>query len=151
MTASPLVGALLGLLAALVLLLAFGWWRASRRWSRASRRRNRLAQDGEARAIELLEEAGFTVLETQRAGAWTIEVDGEAVEVRVRADLWVERDGLLYVAEVKTGGQAPDPTYGPTRRQLLEYMVVFRPDGLLLVNPEQDTVTEIAFPEVFQD
>lgn len=151
MSASAPLLALVALLLALVLLLALGWWRASRRWSRASRRRNRLAQDGEALAIALLEEEGFTVLEAQRAGAWTIEVDGEPVEVRVRADLWVERDGLVYVAEVKTGGQAPDPTYGPTRRQLLEYQLVFEPDGLLLVNPEEGTITEIAFPQMSRD
>lgn len=149
MSASPLLLALIGLLAALALLLALGWWRASRRWSRASRARNRRAQVGEAEAIALLEDEGYEVLETQRAASWTIEVDGEPVEVRVRADLWVERDGRQYIAEVKTGGQAPDPTYPPTRRQLLEYQMVFEPDGLLLVNPETGTITEIAFPEAF--
>ena len=76
-------------------------------------------------------------------------VDGEPVDVRVRADLLVARDGLRYVAEVKTGGQAPDPTYPPTRRQLLEYMLVFEPDGLLLVNPDEGTITEAEYEKLF--
>lgn len=149
--ASPtalLLAALVALLLALVCALALGWWRASRRWSRASRSRNRRAQAGEAEARALLEDEGYAVLDTQLAARWTIAVDGEPVEVGVRADLLVERDGLRYVAEVKTGGQAPDPRYPPTRRQLLEYLLVFEPDGLLLVDPEQGTITEVGFPEL---
>ena len=152
MTGATPGGVLLALLIALLVLLcaalALGWWRASRRWSRASRSRNRRAQRGEAEARALLEDEGYEVLDTQLSAGWTIEVDGEPVDVRVRADLLVARDGLRYVAEVKTGGQAPDPTYPPTRRQLLEYMLVFEPDGLLLVNPDEGTITEVGFPEV---
>lgn len=136
------------LLAALALILALGWWASARRAGVASRRRNRRAQRGEADAEALLEAAGYTVLERQ-VGAWTVMVvDGEEVEVSVRADLWVGRGSRRYVAEVKTGRAAPDPTLPATRRQLLEYQLVFRPDGLLLVDVEAGEVHEVSFPDI---
>ncbi len=71
---------------------------------------------------------------------WTMWIDGEPVEVGVRADLWVGLGERRYVAEVKTGGRAPDPTHPATRRQLLEYRVAFEPDGLLLVDAEEGRI-----------
>ena len=60
-----------------------------------------------------------------------------------RADLLVEarsRSGFLrgqrFVAEVKTGERAIDPTHPATRRQLMEYLHVFEVDGVLLVDRE---------------
>lgn len=138
--------ALILALLALVLALALGWWRASRRWSRASRRRNQRAQRGEAEAERLLEEAGYEILDRQVPATWTMIVDGEPIEVGVRADLWVGRGDLRFVAEVKTGRAAPDPTLPATRRQLLEYQVAFEPDGLLLVDAEAGEILEIELP-----
>ena len=74
--------------------------------------------------------------------------DGEEVEVAVRADLWVGRGSRRFVAEVKTGSMAPDPTRSATRRQLLEYLLVFEPDGLLLVDVEEGLIHEIDFPQI---
>jgi hypothetical protein len=71
------------------------------------------------------------------------------VRASVRADLLVQRDGALFVAEVKTGSRAPDPSFPATRRQLLEYLMVFEPDGLLLVDMEREAVMEVEFPVGF--
>lgn len=139
--------ALLLLLLALVLGLALALWRQRGRMGRRSRARNRRALAGEDDAERLLEAEGFLILERQaRREAW-MEVDGEPVAFGVRADLLVERDGLLYVAEVKTGERAPDPKHAATRRQLLEYQRVFEPDGLLLVDVEAAQILEVVFPE----
>ncbi|MCB9742678.1 MAG: hypothetical protein H6740_08765 [Alphaproteobacteria bacterium] len=139
--------ALLLLLAALVLALWFALWRLRGRMGRRSRARNRRALAGEGAAETLLEDEGFVILERQaRREAW-MEIDGEPVAFGVRADLLVERDGLLYVAEVKTGERAPDPRHAATRRQLLEYQRVFEPDGLLLVDAEAGRVLEVLFPD----
>ncbi|MED5373061.1 MAG: hypothetical protein VX899_18730 [Myxococcota bacterium] len=136
---------LLLLLAGLFGLAALMWWRASTRGSRRSRARNGRALSGEEEAEDLLEQEGFTVLERQLRGSWELVVDGEVIEVGVRADLLVERDGLRYIAEVKTGDLAPDVGYAPTRRQLLEYWFVFEPDGLLLIDMEAGLVQHVAF------
>lgn len=142
MTAEQL---LLLIIAALAGLAALMWWRASRRAGQASRARNRRAQSGEAEAEGLLESLGYEILERQLSGEWEMEVDGEAVRAGVRADLLVQKDGLVFVAEVKTGTLAPHPSYAPTRRQLLEYWFVFGPDGMLLVDMESMVVREVRF------
>jgi hypothetical protein len=116
--------------------------------SRASRRRNRVAQQGEADAEALLASYGYRVIDRQVRALWWMVVDGEEREVEVRADLLVEDSespGRQLVAEVKTGTMAPDPTWPATRRQLLEYSLVFAPMGVLLVDLERGEVVEVAF------
>ena len=63
----------------------------------------------------------------------------------MRLDLEVERSGQLYVAEVKTGTLAPDPTLAATRRQLREYAALLPDHGMLLVDMESETITEVDF------
>jgi hypothetical protein len=133
------------LIAAVVLALIVAW-RMATRGSRASVARNRRAQRGEAAAEQLLESEGFVVVERQASRTWSFDVDGEEQQAGVRADLLVERDERIYVAEVKTGTRAPDPRHPATRRQLLEYWLVYQPDGLLLVDMERGEVREVVFP-----
>ena len=136
---------LLLLIAALAAVAALMWWRASKRAGWASRARNQRAQSGEQAAEELLESLGYEVLERQISGEWEVEVDGIPLRAGVRADLLVQRGGLVFVAEVKTGTLAPQLSYAPTRRQLLEYWFVFGPDGLLLVDMESMVVRGVRF------
>lgn len=137
-----LVVVLLVLLAAA--LLAWAWERG--RMGRGNRARQRVALRGETDAERLLGAAGFQILERQAAARWTLWVDGEPVEVGCRADLLVERDGDLFVAEVKTGELAPDPARPATRRQLLEYHLAFEVDGLLLVDMSARRIREVRLP-----
>lgn len=134
---------LLALTLAALALLALWVLALSRRGSTRSRARVRRAQRGEEAAEALLEDEGYTVVERQAPGSWSLRLDGEEFEVQVRADLIVEREGLRYVAEVKTGSLATDPLYPPTRRQLLEYWVAFEPDGLLLIDVEAGRIIEV--------
>lgn len=136
---------LLAAVALALVALAWAWWRDGR-WARASRRRNAAAQDGEDAAVALLEAAGYTVTETQPSGCVIVEVDGEPLEIDVRADLLVEDDRGAWVAEVKTGRTAADVRHGATRRQLLEYRLAFDVTGVLLVDVLAGRVHEIAFP-----
>jgi Holliday junction resolvase-like predicted endonuclease len=132
------------LLALAALLL--GLLVAGRKGNRATRRRNRMALDGEVIAEKLLKQQGYRVVERQVVGEWWMWVDDEAVDVQVRADFLVERRGRLYVAEVKTGRMVTDPAFPATRRQLLEYRMVFDVDGVLLVDAESHRVLQVDFP-----
>ncbi len=143
----PLPILVLGLLA-LVAVLYGALLRERGRASRASRARVRRAQRGERDARVLLEDRGFVVLEEQARGSWTVRVDGEEHRVDLYADMLVRRDGLTYLAEVKTGALAPDPTRPSTRRQLLEYLLAFQPHGLLLVDVEAGQILDVGFPGV---
>jgi len=138
---------IVGLVAAVIAL----WLaRMLRRWrgSRRARRRAARAGAGEERAAQLLEAAGFTIVERQARVVWAPIVDGEPVLMELRADYLVEADRELLVAEVKTGEDAPSVETAATRRQLLEYHVAFAADGVLLVCPERGTIHRVKFPGV---
>ncbi|MCX5748490.1 MAG: hypothetical protein NT062_39065 [Proteobacteria bacterium] len=133
--------AVIAALVAVWLVAALGRWRRSRR----ARRRGARAVRGEDRAMALLEDAGYAIVERQARITWAPLVDGEPQVIELRADYLVECDGELLVAEVKTGDQAPQLTTAATRRQLLEYSVAFDVDGVLLVSPECGTIQRIDF------
>jgi hypothetical protein len=136
---------LIALVAVLMALVLSRWireWRGSWR----ARRRAVRAGDGEDRALDLLEEAGFVVLERQARVTWAPLVDGVPQHLELRADYIVECGRELLVAEVKTGDEAPSIDTAATRRQLLEYHVAFGVDGVLLVSPERGTVQRVVFP-----
>jgi hypothetical protein len=113
-------------------------WERRRRWSRG-----RIA---ETIAPIVLEQSGYEVLAAQAPGTYTLTVDGRELEVALRADFIVARRGLLFVAEVKSGRSAPQLSTAATRRQLLEYLIAFPVDGILLVDGESRTIHEVQFP-----
>ncbi len=137
------------LLLALLVLLLRPWRERLRRRAIAFR-----AARAERGAEDLLRAAGYEVIERQVRGEGRLWVDGRWWRFEVRADLLVERravhpwlqPGDRLVVEVKTGARGPDPFHPPTRRQLLEYLQVFQPDGVLLVDMEQQRIVEIGFP-----
>jgi hypothetical protein len=139
---------LLGLCVVLLLLALVGWWMASTRVRRHNVARNVVARAGESAADGVLREAGFEVLDRQVTGRWDLRVDGEDHAVSCRADLLVVRDGLRFVAEVKTGERVTDPRHPSTRRQLLEYLVAFPSHGVVLVDMEARRVHHVEFPSM---
>lgn len=114
----------------------------------ATERRRRLdtARSGENRAAALLRAAGFEILEQQPTCVWPIAVDGITTNVESRADFLLRRGGLLFVADAKSGQRAPDPRLPATRRQLLEYLLVFEVDAVLLVDTERGVILTLDFP-----
>lgn len=139
-----------GLLALLLALVAFGallLWRVLRvlSWLRMWRYRT-IGSRGERKAEELLTRAGYEVLDRQVTRRYPVLVDGTAREVLVRADMLVRKSGRTYVAEVKAGWIASNPLHTPTRRQLLEYEVVFDVRGVLMVDVPRKRVLRVEFP-----
>lgn len=114
------------------------------RWT--LRARMRRAAAGERAAATLLERAGYRIRGRQVGRTVRYGLDGAPCDVEVRADYLVERGGALFVAEVKTGRDAPELRHPPTRRQLLEYAHAFGTRGVLLVDPEQGRVRRVALP-----
>ncbi len=130
----------------LLLVQTLRLWLQRRRAGWRSRRRNRVAARAEQRAERLLARAGYRVLEVQPRLGWSIVVDGREEAIELRADLLVARRGRRYVADVKSGRFAPDLRTAATRRQLLEYLVAYRTDGVLLVDMEAEQIREVRFP-----
>jgi len=129
---------------ALIQTARLTWRSTARRWSLARMRAR--ARRGERDAERLLARAGYRVTQRQARARATYRVDGDPREVEVVADLLVTRRGRTYVAEVKTGARAPDPTHRATRRQLLEYGHAFDADGVLLVDVEAGRVSRVVLP-----
>lgn len=140
---------LAGALIALVLARLVRQWRGSLR----ARVRARRAGAGEDRAAAMLRHAGYRIVARQARTWWAPVVDGVPHETELRADYLVEAaTGELFVAEVKTGDEAPRIATAATRRQLLEYHVAFHvalgAEGVLLVCPELGTIHRVEFPSL---
>ncbi len=133
----------LGTLAVLILL----WlgWRIRIAWKNLLfsliRRRGRLGED---KAIELLKNNGYKIIQSQVPLSGTFQIDNQPSNFNVRVDYLVEREGVMYMAEVKTGlaAQASNPA---TRRQLLEYANIGKTDKIVLVDSTLGTVKKIGF------
>jgi hypothetical protein len=133
--AAVLAAASLGLLQTLRL-----WWRAASRARRLRRLATR-ARAAEVRAATLLESHGYRIVAEQPVTTWLIG-DHEAL---VRADYLVEKGARTYVAEVKSGADAPSLSSRATRRQLLEYFCAFAVDGVLMVDAESGSIEHVPF------
>lgn len=132
-------------LCCLTLLSLWGWWRSLGRIRRGNRHRQHKALRGEQHAERVLRRHGYRVLDRQVTGRWSMCIDGNEVSVHSRADLIVQKGRHTYIAEVKTGSEAPDPSKPATRRQLLEYLHVFPVKGVLLVDMVAKRVHEVRF------
>ena len=119
-------------------------WRSRRRISRHRRQ----GREGEARAIRLLKRAGYRILDTEGGAKGQIRVDGDPIEYRVRADAIVSRRFRRYVAEFKGGPKSAAVTNRATRRQLLEYALLFDVAGVLLVDALRGRIHRVEFPRL---
>jgi hypothetical protein len=137
----PAVAAGLLLLGA-ILGVAAVRWRVRRRIGR----HRRMGREGGERAIRLLTRAGYRVLDTEVTATGRVLVDGESRDYRVRADAIVKRGFRRYVAEFKGGAESAAVENRSTRRQLLEYSVLFDVSGVLLVDAARGAVHRIEFP-----
>lgn len=120
--------------------------------SRALRRnrqkkRMRRGKIAESKATVLLANRGYNILAEQPRFNAEISIDGELETFTIIPDLIVERHGIRYVAEVKSGcfgGQTLAPA---ARRQMLEYLLLTGCDSVLWVNPDNGTMREVQFPD----
>jgi len=135
------------LLAIAIVALALATLASARRWLAGRRLRARASRAavGESEAARLLEDHGYVIEGAQVASRYALEVDGERIDVPLRADYVVRRGRDRLVAEVKTGAIAPSIRTIATRRQLLEYLVGFDVDGVLLVDADRRTLRRVAF------
>jgi Holliday junction resolvase-like predicted endonuclease len=107
-------------------------------------RRFRAAASAELRAERWLTRQGYRIVGRQIVRRGEVHVDGEAHGFEVRADLIVERDGERALVEVKTG-EAAGPGASATRRQLLEYGIVFGVSALYLFDADREQLMHVRF------
>ncbi len=103
------------------------------------------AKKGETDAEKLLIENGYTIVARQARTPLQLLLDGLLWETDIIADIIAEKEDKTFIAEVKTGSRAPDIRSAPTRRQLLEYYVTYKPDGILLLDMTSGVIHTVEF------
>lgn len=132
-----IIGATIGALLALTAIKLLRRWKINKRMKKAKK--------GEVKAVDLLEKYGYQVLDTQKEAFYTLEIDEKPYPAKVKADFIVKKGNKTYVAEVKTGQKVSSPRNLDTRRQLLEYYLVYRPHGIILVDMESSKLRHVKY------
>ena len=132
-----------------VLYLWFSLRRSQKKAGRSAQRRSKRAVKGERAAEAILSQYGYHIVAQQHRARSQFYVDRKPVEIEVRLDFVVEKKGQRYIAEVKTGKNAPNPSWPATRRQLLEYSLIFPDWPILLVDVPAGEVHLIEFDDWF--
>ena len=104
-------------------------------------------QKGEKVSIYLLEKNGYKILDEQIKLNDYFFIDDDLKQFELRPDFLVEKDGVRYIAEVKTG-EVANPTNRNTRRQLHEYSYYSGHDVVLLVDPIKKSIKKLSFQKV---
>lgn len=103
------------------------------------------AQKGEKKAKDFLEKHGYEVIDIQPRIPILTQVNGRSYKNHVKVDFIVKRDGKRYVVEVKTGKQVERPVSADIRRQLLEYYLMYRTDGALVLDMTNEKIYDVEF------
>ena len=104
----------------------------------------RKGKKGEKASMKLLEKNGYKILEEQIKLEGFLLVDKALRKFELRPDLLVEKDGIRYIAEIKTG-EVANPSNRNTRRQLHKYSYYSGHDVILLVDPTKKSIKKISF------
>lgn len=123
-------------------LLFYNILKYTKSWS--IKRKLAKAKRAEKKAADLLRKAGYKITGIQVRVPITTWIDDKPYQNYVKADFLAKKYGKIYVVEVKTG-DGVNPVKPETRRQLLEYYLVFKPHGILLMDMEENKIKEIGF------
>ncbi|SHG75009.1 PD-(D/E)XK nuclease family protein [Desulforamulus hydrothermalis] len=121
-----------------------------KRWqSFRARHRVRQAGKAEAAAGRLLETAGYRILAVQERVPVVTKINGKPHKSHIQADFIVQKGKQVFVVDVKTGEAAQKPAAPENRRQLLEYYLVYRPDGVLVLDMDKLKLYHLEFEVEF--
>lgn len=113
--------------------------------SRRARQRVLKAGKAELAARKYLEGEGYTILSVQERVPIVTKINGKATSSHIQADLIVQKGKQVFVVDVKTGGGAQKPSSPDNRRQLLEYYLVYRTDGVLVLDMDNKKLYRMEF------
>ena len=133
------------LLLVFAIILLYLGWRIRKAWKNflfflLKRRGKR----GESVALHILKNEGYTILEEQLILSGKLLENSEEVYYIVKPDFQVEKNGVKFLAEVKTGNSGSIQNKD-TRRQLLEYSFLIKNHRVLLVDIETKRIKKIQF------
>ncbi|ABO49615.1 hypothetical protein Dred_1080 [Desulforamulus reducens MI-1] len=132
-----IIGIILGVLISYYLFKKGQSYLAKKRVLKAGR--------AEIAARRFLESEGYTVLAVQERVPIITKVNGKPHKSHIKADLIVQKGKEIFVVDVKTGEVAQKPASPDNRRQLLEYFLVYRPNGVLVLDMDNKKLYRLEF------
>jgi len=127
------------LLAAIVAGLLFWRLRQGRRI------RGRALDKGTSRAVQLLEEAGYQVLALKPSVEVRMEIDGRNNSFELQSDYLVDREGRRYLVCLHRDDKPVRLQSKVWRNALLRDVLAFRVAGIIVLNPDRETVQQVSF------
>ena len=94
---------------------------------------------------KLLRKAGFAILGKNQKETIITNVNGRDHLSGLEAEFTVKKENKKYVVIVKGGEVNFDPTDQLLRRRMIECDRAFGLNGVVLVNPEEETVSIVTF------
>ncbi len=104
-----------------------------------------IKKENEARKV--LIQKNYKIISHNQKFSYYIKQDNSKIKISIETDYMVFKNNKKYIVEVKSGNESPKITNRNTRRQILEYYSFIENDGILLLNMENKTISEIKFPK----
>jgi Holliday junction resolvase-like predicted endonuclease len=116
-------------------------------WLRTKKLKQRFSKSRQAEkeAEKILRKKGYTIIDAQKSKPLHISIGDKIHRYLVRIDYLVRKRGKVYVVEVKNGEKVPYITNRETRRQMLEYYLAYQPNGIILLNMKNKSISEVKF------
>ncbi len=102
-------------------------------------------------AYKVLKNLGYKIIGNNIKHTYDLLANDETVVVSLEIDYLVQKRGKTYIVEVKTGESATQITNSSTRRQILEYSLFIKNDGVFLLDMENKTMQEIVYPITYKN
>ncbi|MBO8168225.1 MAG: hypothetical protein H0Z35_03450 [Thermoanaerobacteraceae bacterium] len=130
---------ILGLIMATVLFYNIGnRWRRRRVSLRIA-----AARKAVQKAVEILAEQGFKIIDVEKAVHVTTGIDGRLYRYTVTADVICKKRGKTYLVEVRSGKKGSRVTSVRAQRELLGHYLLFGPAGIIILDVDSDKMREI--------
>jgi len=116
-------------------------------WINSNKLKKRFSRSriAEKEAEKLLQKKGYTIVDIQKSKPILITIGDKIHRYLIRIDYLVRKRGKVYVVEVKSGEKNPYITNRETRRQMLEYYLAYQPNGIILLNMRNKSISEVKF------
>ena len=95
--------------------------------------------------MRFLEEAGYEVIKAGPAVVVRMTVDGRPYSFEVKSDYLARKSGRLFLVKVKRDKRQVRLQSKQWRTSLLQDVLAFRADGVIMVYPEKEKLQEIIF------
>ena len=111
-----------------------------------ARRRLKRGIKKEKEAYKVLKKLGYKIVGNNIKYQYSLQINQDFINIGLEIDYLVQKKGKTYIIEVKSGESATKITNSSTRRQILEYSLFIKNDGILLLDMEKEDLQEIIFP-----